>query len=148
MAAYDNRQLGRELLARYPDFTPEEKLEVVQTMSSRSGYGNMITAKIKDGTIPKNEIPAYSARQLRRVVGNGFVEVWGPIDELSIDREAEFTKYQALLTSEKLQVADLQNGKALFVKSCGACHQMYGEGGILGPDLTGSNREKSGLSAK
>jgi putative heme-binding domain-containing protein len=31
-------------------------------------------------------------------------------------------------------------GKTVFSKSCGSCHKMYGEGGNIGPDLTGSNR--------
>jgi len=31
-------------------------------------------------------------------------------------------------------------GRILFSALCGTCHQMYGEGGLLGPDLTGSNR--------
>ena len=80
------------------------------------------------------------ARQLRRVVGNGFVETWGPVDELSIDREAEYTRYRALISKTALVSANLVNGKAVFQKTCGACHKMYGEGGTLGLDLTGSNR--------
>lgn len=141
LAAYDNRQLGLTLLEKYPEFNTEEKLEVVQTMASRPTYGNLITSSLKDGTIPKRDIPAYVARQLRRVVGNGFVETWGPIDELSIDRESEYTRYSALITQKAIVSASLINGKAVFQKTCGACHRMYGEGGILGPDLTGSNRE-------
>ena len=141
LAAYDSRNLGQQLLEQYPEFSDEEQLVVVQTMSSRSSYGNMITNELKEGSIPKSDIPAYAARQLRRVVGNGFVEVWGPIDELSIDKEAEYSRLQALLTTENLQKADIQNGKTLFSRSCGACHRMFGEGGLLGPDLTGSNRD-------
>jgi putative heme-binding domain-containing protein len=34
-------------------------------------------------------------------------------------------------------------GKTVFSKSCGSCHKMYGEGGNIGPDLTGSNRTDS-----
>ena len=36
--------------------------------------------------------------------------------------------------------ADLRNGRAVFQRTCGACHKLYGEGGTIGPDITGSNR--------
>ncbi|MBT6769397.1 MAG: c-type cytochrome, partial [Opitutales bacterium] len=29
---------------------------------------------------------------------------------------------------------------ALFEQSCASCHKLYGEGGEIGPDITGSNR--------
>jgi putative heme-binding domain-containing protein len=141
LAAYQDRELAEELLAFYPGLNEQEKLEVIQTMASRPVYGNLLVSELKDGSIPKSDVPVYAARQLRRVVGNGFVEVWGPIDELSIDKEKEMAKYQVLLNSEVLSDADLENGKLVFNRSCGACHQMYGQGGLLGPDLTGSNRE-------
>ena len=36
--------------------------------------------------------------------------------------------------------ANAASGRAVFQRTCGACHKMYGEGGALGPDITGSNR--------
>ncbi len=141
LAAYDNRRLGQQLLELYPEFNEEEKLVVIQSLASRPVYGNLVTAALRDGSIPKSDIPAYAARQLRRVVGNGFVEVWGPIDELSIDKENELVRLRAILSPESLGKANITHGKELFTRSCGACHQMYGEGGLLGPDLTGANRE-------
>src|SRR5690606_22594916 len=35
-------------------------------------------------------------------------------------------------------------GRALFQKTCATCHKLYGEGGQVGPDLTGSNRNNLG----
>ena len=140
VASYKNNELGWRLVEQYKDFSEAERLEVVQTLASRPNYGAIATRALKDGRIARNEIPAHVARQLRRVVGNGFVEVWGPIDDLGIDKEAELAKYKALLTNEAVSGADIANGKAIFQRTCGACHKMYGEGGILGPDLTGSNR--------
>lgn len=35
------------------------------------------------------------------------------------------------------QPGDLQRGRALFMTNCGTCHRLRGEGGEVGPDLTG-----------
>lgn len=140
VAAYDNWRLGNQLLNEYPDFTAAEQQEALQTMASRSRYGRQLTEALKDGRIKKAEVPAYVARQLRRVVGNGFVEVWGPIDPLANDRSASYAKYNKLLTPDRVAQADLAKGAAQFKQTCAACHQLYGEGGNIGPDLTGSNR--------
>jgi putative heme-binding domain-containing protein len=140
IAAYDDAALGRLLMGRYPALAPAEKAEVLQTLASRTVYGQILTAAIKDGRVPKGEVPAYIARQLRRVVGNGFVEVWGPIDDLALRNEADYRKYRALLTEPALAGASATRGQAVFERTCGACHVMNGVGGNVGPDLTGSNR--------
>lgn len=139
IAAFDSEPLGRLLIDSYPSFSPEEKAEAVQTLSSRTRYGKMLVAEIKANRIPKREVPANIARQLLRVVGSGFVEVWGPIETVASDKEA-YEKYRKMLSPEALAKADVKRGKVLFQQACGSCHKMYGEGGVMGPDLTGSNR--------
>jgi putative heme-binding domain-containing protein len=99
----------------------------------------MLTTALKNNVIPKRDVPTYVARQLRRVVGSGFVEVWGPIDQLATDEKA-YAKYRTLLTAGATAGADVKKGQTLFLRTCGSCHKMYGEGGNIGPDLTGSNR--------
>lgn len=140
IAAFDEPSLGQLLLDEYPSSTPLEKQEIIQTLSSRPIYGWQLTEKLKEGQIPKKEIPAYIAMQLRRVVGNGFVEIWGPIDELSSDYKGQYAKYQRLLSDEAISNANPVAGRIIFKRACGICHKMYDEGAIIGPDLTGSNR--------
>src|SRR5690606_24767135 len=41
---------------------------------------------------------------------------------------------------EVLANAELAEGRRLYQELCGKCHKLYGEGGEIGPDLTGSNR--------
>ena len=139
IAAYDNEPLGKLLLEKYTSFDQKEKVEAIQTLSSRPKYGWLLTQAISKKTIAKNEIPTYVARQLRRVVGSGFVEVWGPIDHVAFDEKA-YKKYKTLLTDEAVAAAKPVNGRLIFKNTCGPCHKMYGEGGIIGPELTGSNR--------
>jgi putative heme-binding domain-containing protein len=138
VAAFDDEKLGALLIKKYEVLNTAEKTAAIQTLSSRPRYGWAVTQAIKKNSIPKNEIPANVARQLRRVVGSGFVEVWGPIDDTPFDK-GEFTKYKNLL-SNNASKSNLKNGQALFQKTCGSCHKMYGQGGNIGPDLTGSNR--------
>ena len=139
VAAFEDENLGKTLLKKYNTLSAAEKIEVVQTLSSRPKYGWILASAIKDKTIPKRDIPANTARQLRRVVGSGFVEIWGPIDEVPNDKIA-YSKYQSLLTDKAMVHAGLKNGQALFLRTCGACHKLNGEGANIGPDLTGSNR--------
>jgi putative membrane-bound dehydrogenase-like protein len=139
IAAFDNESLGKLLLEGYSKFSPDEKLEAMQTLSSRARYGNLLTQQLKSKKIAKSEVPANVARQLLRVVGSGFIEVWGPIESVPSNKAA-YDKYRAMISPEAIKSADLNSGKRIFAKSCGSCHKMYGEGGILGPDLTGSNR--------
>jgi putative membrane-bound dehydrogenase-like protein len=140
VAAYETDALGKLLLDRYPRFTAADKLLAIQALSSRPKYGGLLTQALKTERIPKRDVPPYAARQLLRVVGSGFVEVWGPIEASGTD-EKQYGKYQRLLTERNLRTANLSRGKTLFQRTCGPCHQLYGEGGQLGPDLTGSNRQ-------
>ncbi len=139
IAAFDSEPLGKLLIDSYATFNSEEKLEVIQALSSRARYGNMLAKEIKANSIPKREVPANVARQLLRVVGSGFIEIWGPIEQVASD-EAAYEKYRKMLSQAALAQADVKRGKGLFQQACGSCHKMYGEGGVLGPDLTGSNR--------
>ncbi|MCB0689571.1 MAG: dehydrogenase, partial [Saprospiraceae bacterium] len=140
IAQYDDRQLGELLLSKYAGFPHQVKSEVIQTLSSRSLYGGQLAMAIADGRIPKKEIPAYIARQLRRVVGSGFVEIWGPIDEPDPDIQQSYIKYKNLLQRAAADKIDYAQGALVFQTSCGPCHTMYGKGGHIGPELTGSNR--------
>lgn len=139
IAAFDRRNLGTLLVNKYKSLNEEDKAAAIQTLSSRPTYGWMLTQEIKNGNIPKKEISANAARQMRRVVGSGFVEVWGPIDDKPRD-EKQYKKYRDLMSNAAAEKADINHGQAVFATTCGSCHKMFGKGGIVGPDLTGSNR--------
>jgi putative membrane-bound dehydrogenase-like protein len=140
IAAYDDRELGKVLFKIYADLTSKEKEEAIMTMASRPTYGQFLGDALKKGIIPKSDIPAHIVLQLRAVLGNGFVEIWGPIDDISQTLQVEYKKYQGLLTDDALAKASTGKGKQIFQQRCATCHILHGEGGKIGPDLTGSNR--------
>jgi putative heme-binding domain-containing protein len=138
IAAYDNDSLGKLLVDRYGRFNAAEKTETIETLASRRRYAQMLTDALAEGTIPRRDIPAFVARQMVRVLGPAFTDVWGPV--ASASEEKAFARYRGLLNDNALAAADPKRGRTVFLRTCGPCHKMYGEGGSIGPDLTGSNR--------
>jgi putative heme-binding domain-containing protein len=74
------------------------------------------------------------------VLGPAFVDFWGPIAQPAEDKQADLAKFKRLLTDDLLARANFSNGRVIFERTCASCHTLYGHGGKIGPDITGSNR--------
>ena len=128
------------LLNRYRGFDMSDRRVVIETLATRIEYARELLGALRSGAIEKREIPTYAARTLESMLGSDFSEVYGDAAALSGDKGALFEKYRKLLTPEIMTNADPFEGKVVFDRTCAACHLMYGEGGEIGPDLSGSNR--------
>src|SRR6202020_1364219 len=51
------------------------------------------------------------------------------------------TAIKKRLDAKALAGADRGRGRALFDRLCASCHRLHGQGGEIGPDLTGSGRD-------
>lgn len=140
LASYDDEQSPRKILQNYSAFTPDEKSVAIQTLATRPDSGRTLLDALKKGDIPRNDISVVIARQMRRVVGPSFVDWWGPMESLAKDKQLAIDRYKILLTDEYLAHADVLSGKTIFQNTCASCHKMYGVGGEVGPEITGSNR--------
>ena len=141
--------IPRDILARYDNYSKEQKEAVVQTLVSNKGFaqvlfqvlkGEKIRGQIGELNIPKSDISAAAARQMVQLLGPGFKDFWGEDSESLSDKDLEIQRYKDMLTEHVIAQGDLQNGKQVYQRSCAACHTLYGYGGIIGPELTGSNR--------
>ena len=54
---------------------------------------------------------------------------------------AEAVQMATQLTPDVLAKADKSAGRAVFNLACANCHRLYGQGGEVGPDLTGAGRD-------
>jgi putative heme-binding domain-containing protein len=140
VSSYDDVELALELLQRYPTFSRSEKLEVVHALSARPDSGTELMHAVESGTVPRADIPAYVARLMVRVVGNRFLDMWGPVEGVSPAADATFFRLNAFLTQEALASGNTHRGKEIFDQTCAGCHRLHGEGGTIGPDLTATNR--------
>ena len=73
----------------------------------------------------------------------GLSEVWGDVRDTPEAKRQLIATYKAELTATQLAIASPSQGRAVFAATCGACHVLFGEGGKVGPDLTGGERRKN-----
>jgi putative heme-binding domain-containing protein len=144
LAAYPDPQTPTKVLAAYPQFTLAEKADAVLTLVSRPTFAAALLDAVEKGTIPRSDVSLVAARQVLALNDKGLTErlgkVWGTIRPAARDRAALVQKWKRALPGEVLRKADRSNGRALFVQHCASCHKLFGEGGDVGPDLTGSQR--------
>jgi putative heme-binding domain-containing protein len=139
-AMVENASAPAVLLARYQEMTPELRRAVVETLATRKPYAEALLDAVKQQTVPRDDVPAHVARSLNNILGDRFVEVFGKFKPVAQNREKRIAKYKKMITPAAMATADASHGRALFKKTCASCHLLYGEGGKIGPDLTGSNR--------
>lgn len=144
LAAYDDPSIPKQLTGSWPVRSEEQQTATVATLSSRASYAKALLDAVKAGKVPAKAISPFQARQIHSLndeaVTKLLTEVWGEIRDTPEAKKAEFAKWEALLTPEALAKADKSKGRMMFTAACSACHKMYGQGGAIAPELTGSDR--------
>jgi putative heme-binding domain-containing protein len=145
LAGTDDPKTAAAILDAYPSFDQPAKRAAINTLSFRPTSARALMKAVKDGKIPTKDLTAYTVRQLRsfgdKEIDAWTTQIWGVARTSNNQKVAEIAKYKAMLTPEALKTGDPSAGRALFAKTCMQCHTLYGEGGKVGPDLTGSNRQ-------
>ena len=140
----DDPAAAQALANAYGTFHPSERSLFVDAMASRPTFARVLLEQVAGGKIPRSDITVAHARQIR-ALGDATVsakldEVWGSLREATADKKATIARLKAALSPEVLAKADRGHGRSVYARTCGACHTLFGQGGDLGPDLTGSGR--------
>ncbi len=145
LASYDHTETPQAILTLYPSLTPAQRNDAVNTLASRPAWALQLLDAIGRGDVPSSDLPAFTARQLGKfrdqTIDSKLRKVWGTIRETSQQKADLIEQYKKLLSRDQLERADAALGRTVYNRICGQCHKLYGQGGTIGPDLTGSNRK-------
>ncbi len=146
LAAYDDPSIPKALLQPWPGRSLEQQTATVNTLISRPAYAHALLDTLKAGKVPASVISPYQARAIvslkNEALTKKLTEVWGELRDTPEAKKAEMAKWTAALTPAALAKGEAPKGKMVFMAACAACHKLYGEGGMIGPDLTGGDRHK------
>ena len=144
LTQFDDPAVARKLVLSYRKVYPHERPAILEALVSRPAFAREMLANIGAGKIPREDIGAYHARQIRALgdkdLSQKLTEVWGELRDTPADRKRLMAEWKGRLTAETLAKANLPQGRLLYQKACATCHVLYGEGQKVGPDLTGSGR--------
>ncbi len=144
LSKFDDPEIGKVLVARYRNFRAPSRPQVMSILASRKSFAHAMLVAIKEGKIPRSDLSAFQVRQIHNLKDEALSklvsEVWGEVRDSPEAKQKAIDDNKQFLTPSVLAAADKSAGRELFKKNCQNCHLLYGEGGKVGPDLTGSNR--------
>ena len=144
LGAFEDAKTSSAILKIYEKLDTAGKRDALMTLASRVTFAKALMAAVARGVVKASELPADIVRQLRahgvKDINATLDKVWGVSRSTPAAKLAEIAKYKKLLEAKVNRPVDLPRGRALFQRTCGQCHKLYGQGGEIGPDITGSNR--------
>jgi putative membrane-bound dehydrogenase-like protein len=144
LAAYDDPKTPDVVLAAFAALPAEEKRDALNTLAARPAYGKALLDAVAAKKLAVSDVPAEIVRDLRNLndkdLDQRIAEVWGVFRKTPADRIRIITEWRNKINATTPAPPDLALGRAMFAKTCQQCHTLYGVGGKVGPDITGSNR--------
>lgn len=140
---FNDGAIARVLIQSYAKFTAAEKRDALIALTSRVSFAKDMLAAVEQGRIDRKDLSADIVRQLRDLnqadITKQVEKVWGSVRATPAEKLAQIAKMKKMVQKSGRR-DDPMHGRAVFARTCQQCHTLYGEGGKIGPDITGSNR--------
>lgn len=136
-------ELAQIIMNRYAKWPADLQGKAINMMVNRPESARVLLEKVEKGDIPRQKLTSAHAQAIDRLgdksLSASLEKVWGrplrPTSEARIKRIAEI---RGILPEGDKGLA--VRGKAVFQKNCATCHQLFGDGMALGPELNGADR--------
>ena len=141
LAQFDDPRIAPLLIQFIVDEDKGVRPLALNNLAGRAESSRALLAAIDAGKFKKDVLSAPLASKIRGFNDakmNAWLEKnWGT-DKASSEAKAKaIANYKKFLGTDAILRADVKRGRELFRASCGACHQLFGTGGEIGPHLTG-----------
>jgi putative heme-binding domain-containing protein len=147
LSGYSEPQAATLLLAGWRQYTPDVRMEVVRVLLSRDEHTRTFLKAALGGEVSTSEVELAQRQRLLNHRDNEIrslaSRLWGEPDQTP---RGEIVAKYAAAVGELPRSAE--RGRAVFTKSCSACHRLEQVGVELGPNLASSpSRDQGALLA-
>ncbi|WP_395732055.1 c-type cytochrome [Prosthecobacter sp.] len=148
-AKFDDKRIPEALLLGWEAQIAGDKAlreDALRVMAGRKEWAQILVSFVNEWKIPAKQFTVDIVRQLSLFkdpeIDAAIDKHWkgllatGPTPE----KKKEAERIKAVL---KTGLGDAEKGKIQFMGRCAICHKLFGEGGQIGPELTGYDRSNA-----
>lgn len=140
---YDTPDIGAHVAQKFGTFDANAQMAALNLLAGRPGWARELIRAIQSNRIDETQIPQDIVYKLRRhssdELASAVNEIWGK--EKSPTTAEMQAAIDRLDEAIRAGLGNPYEGQKLFAGLCGACHQLFGQGGQIGPDLTTYRRD-------
>ena len=139
---FGDEQIARTFLDLTPAMTAKPRAAAVAAMCSRASWARQLLAAVDAGGVKKEQLTSANLLTIQGLHDAAcdalLAKHWSTLKQSSAAKEARIAQVRKLLSAGK---GDAEAGHAIFKTTCAICHTLGREGGKIGPDLTGYERD-------
>lgn len=148
-AKFDDKRIPEVLLTSWESQIAGDRAlreDALRVMAGRKEWAKILVSFVNDWKVPTKHFTVDIVRQLSLhkdpEIDAAIDKHWkgllatGPTPE----KKKEAERIKAVL---KTGLGDAEKGKIQFMARCAICHKLFGEGGSIGPELTGYDRSNA-----
>lgn len=142
LSRYSDDRIVEKLLRVYSSYDNKSRARVRRILFARKSSTKRFLTGIDKGAyhagdVTLGELKRISSHRDESISGL-IIKHWGRINGSTA--EQKITEIRRVRFNLRID-GDPKRGHGLFTKYCSTCHQLFGEGKKLGPDLTTANRK-------
>jgi putative heme-binding domain-containing protein len=146
LASFDSAQVGAMLIAQWAQLPPEVRPATGAALAGRATWTVLWLDACDAKSVEPSEMPPEAIRAMRlhedEVLQSRLARMYPEF--ASIDLATANARSAALAQVIMEGSGDPYRGKKLYRELCGRCHQLFDDGGRVGPNLTGYQRDQIG----
>ncbi len=133
-----NPKLGTILIGKWNTITPSAQKVAIGVLLRNEAWARSLLDAVEKGTVSNKDLAPEHWQALTALPDERLARRAGRLRQAtgrapSGDRKTMIEKLLPLAT----KAGDVEVGRAVYAKNCAVCHAIEGQGGKVGPELTG-----------
>lgn len=144
LRAYNDAQVGEEISNLFSGFDTQVRAAALTVLMSRESWTRTLLDKVLSGQISPRLIPIENVEGMKRFSDDGITtlidQVWSGLGNPLNRPDDDMKQVRQGLANGSVS-GDIFQGRQIYLARCAACHSLHNEGGAIGPELTGYQRD-------